>query len=91
VIGISELISFEEFKEVNLRIGKVEEVKGNTVIVDIGFAKVECKKGNAEVQANDSVVVVLKENKGMLLAADVEGAPVLLQPDKEVPAGTKVR
>lgn len=31
------------------------------------------------------------ESKGMLLAADHVGGPVLLRPDKEVPPGTKVR
>ena len=31
------------------------------------------------------------ESRGMLLAADVEGSAVLLMPDKEVPAGAKVR
>jgi len=31
------------------------------------------------------------ESQGMLLAADVEGKPVLLKPDKEVPPGTKIR
>jgi methionine--tRNA ligase beta chain len=31
------------------------------------------------------------ESQGMLLAADVEGRPVLLRPDKEVPPGTKIR
>jgi len=31
------------------------------------------------------------ESQGMLLAADVEGRPVILKPDKEVPPGTKVR
>ena len=31
------------------------------------------------------------ESKGMLLAADVDGRPVLLIPEKEVPAGTKIR
>ena len=30
------------------------------------------------------------ESQGMLLAADVEGKPVLLKPDEEVPPGTKV-
>lgn len=30
-------------------------------------------------------------SEGMLLAADVEGKPVLLTPDKEVPSGTKIR
>jgi methionine--tRNA ligase beta chain len=31
------------------------------------------------------------ESQGMLLAADVEGEPVILITEKEVPAGTKIR
>jgi len=31
------------------------------------------------------------ESRGMILAVDVEGKPVLLQPDKDVPAGSRVR
>lgn len=31
------------------------------------------------------------ESQGMLLAADIEGRPVLLRPDEEVPPGTKIR
>jgi len=31
------------------------------------------------------------ESQGMLLAADVQGRPVILKPDEEVPPGTKVR
>jgi methionine--tRNA ligase beta chain len=31
------------------------------------------------------------ESQGMLLAANNEGEPVLLRPDKEVPAGTEIR
>jgi len=31
------------------------------------------------------------ESQGMLLAADAEGRPILLRPDKEVPPGTKIR
>lgn len=31
------------------------------------------------------------ESQGMLLAADIEGKPVLLKPDEEVPLGTKIR
>ena len=31
------------------------------------------------------------ESQGMLLAADDRGNPVLLNPDKEVPPGTKIR
>jgi len=31
------------------------------------------------------------ESQGMILAADVEGKPVLIVPDSEVPAGTRIR
>lgn len=31
------------------------------------------------------------ESQGMLLAADVNGKPVLLKPDEKVPPGTKIR
>ena len=31
------------------------------------------------------------ESRGMILAVDVAGKPILLQPDKEVPAGSRVR
>lgn len=31
------------------------------------------------------------ESRGMILAADVEGKPILLSPEKEVPAGSIVR
>jgi len=30
------------------------------------------------------------ESQGMLLAANDEGEPILLQPDKEVPVGTRI-
>lgn len=31
------------------------------------------------------------ESHGMILAADIDGKPVLLQPEEEVPAGSKIR
>jgi len=31
------------------------------------------------------------ESRGMILAVDVNGKPILLHPDKEVPAGSRVR
>jgi methionine--tRNA ligase beta chain len=31
------------------------------------------------------------ESQGMILAADVDGKPVMITPDKEVPQGSKVR
>lgn len=35
--------------------------------------------------------IVNFESECMLLAADVAGAPVLLQPDRDIPLGTKIR
>jgi methionyl-tRNA synthetase len=31
------------------------------------------------------------ESRGMILAVDVNGRPILLHPDKEVPAGSQIR
>ncbi|HOM71952.1 MAG TPA: hypothetical protein PLP86_06875, partial [Armatimonadota bacterium] len=31
------------------------------------------------------------QSNGMLLAADVEGRAIILKPDEDVPAGSKVR
>ena len=31
------------------------------------------------------------ESRGMILAVDVKGKPILLHPDKEVPAGSRIR
>ena len=31
------------------------------------------------------------ESRGMILAVDVDGKPILLHPDQEVPAGSRVR
>jgi methionyl-tRNA synthetase len=31
------------------------------------------------------------ESRGMILAVDVNGKPILLHPDKEVPAGSRIR
>lgn len=55
---------------------------------------------NAEELVGREIVVVVNleprtlkgvESQGMLLAADENGKPVLLMPDKEVPPGTKIR
>ena len=35
-------------------------------------------------------VLMGNESRGMLLAANKDGEPILLMPDKEVPAGTKI-
>jgi len=73
--------------------------------VDLGAEKRQLVAGIAQFyQPEDligkEIVVVVNleprilkgiESQGMLLAADVEGRPILLRPDKEVPPGTKIR
>ncbi len=55
---------------------KPEELEGKLIVV---LANLEPKKIRGI------------ESQGMLLAADVEGKPVLLTVEEEVPPGTKVR
>ena len=73
--------------------------------VDIGDEQRQVVAGIAEEYNPESligrlvpVLVNLKpaklmgvESQGMILAVDVNGKPVLLHPDTEVPAGSKVR
>ena len=73
--------------------------------VDLGTEKRQLVAGIAKFyQPKDligrEIVVVVNlepktlrriESQGMLLAADIEGKPVLLKPDEEVPPGTKIR
>lgn len=85
VIGLDKILKLRvdlgELGERNLLAGvkeffKPEELVGlQTVIV----ANLEPKEIRGEV------------SEGMLLAADVEGRPVLIMPCEKVPPGTKVR
>ncbi len=73
--------------------------------VDIGNEKRQIIAGIAEEYNPESligrlvpVLVNLKpaklmgvESRGMILAVDVNGRPILLHPDKEVPAGSRLR
>lgn len=73
--------------------------------VDIGNEQRQVVAGIAEQYRPESligglvpVLVNLKpatlmgvESQGMILAVEVKGKPILLHPDKEVPAGSKVR
>jgi len=73
--------------------------------VDLGTEKRQLVAGIAKFyQPKDligrEIVVVVNlepktligiESQGMLLAANIEGKPVLLKPDEEFPPGTKIR
>lgn len=107
-----EQISFEEFKKIDLRIGRIvaaDKVAGADKLlqlkVDLGTEQRQIVAGIAQWYSPEElvgreIVVVANlapakirgvESKGMLLAADVDGTAVLLQPDKEVPPGSGVR
>jgi methionyl-tRNA synthetase len=107
-----EQISFEDFKKLDLRIGKVvsaDRVPGADKLfqmtVDIGTEQRPIVAGIAEWYKPEDligrqIVMVVNlapalirgvESRGMLLAADVNGTAVLLEPDKEVPPGSSVR
>jgi methionine--tRNA ligase beta chain len=106
------MISFEEFKKIELKVGKVlnaEKIEGSEkllkLIVDLGDERRQLVAGIAkyyklEDLIGKEIVVVANlepkklmgsESQGMLLAADVNGEPVILIPEKEVPPGTKIR
>jgi methionine--tRNA ligase beta chain len=106
------MISFEDFKKIELRIGKILEVekiekseKLLKLIVSLGSEKRQLVAGigkfyKPEDLIGKEIVVVANleprklmgvESQGMLLAADKEGEPVILIPEKEVPPGTNIR
>ncbi len=108
----SSEVTIEDFKKLDLRVGKVvsaERIEGSKklmkLIVDIGEEKRQIVAGIAESyspeELNEKLVVVLAnlkparlmgvESKGMILAADVDGKPVLLVPDREVKPGERIK
>ena len=109
---MSEVITFDEFKKLDLRVAEiktVEHVPGADKIykmtVDAGGEERTIVAGIAPWYEADALVgkkiVFLAnlapatirgvESNGMLLAADLGGRAVLLQPDTDVPAGAKIR
>lgn len=107
-----ETISFEDFKKIDLKIGKVisaERIEGSDkllkLMVDFASEQRQIVAGIAEFYAPDLVVGkefpfvvnlaprILKgvESQGMILAASVDGKPVLISPIEDVPAGTIIK
>jgi len=105
-------ITFEDFKKIDLRVGKIleaEKIEGSEkllkLIVDLGSEKRQLVAGigkyyKPEDLIGKEIVVVVNlepkkimgiESQGMLLAADKDGEPVILIPEKEVLPGTIVR
>ncbi len=110
---MSEIINYEYFSQIDLRIGKVisaEKVENTDkllkVMVDLGEEKpCQLVAGVAQQYApealigKDMVVLVNLEPRtirgvesfGMILAATVDGAPVILTTEKPVPPGSKIK
>jgi methionine--tRNA ligase beta chain len=105
-------ITFEDFKKIDLRVGKIleaEKIEGSEkllkLIVDLGKEKRQLVAGigkyyKPEDLIEKEIIVVANlepkkimgiESQGMLLAADKDGEPVILIPEKKVLPGTIVR
>ena len=106
------MISFEDFKKLDIRIGRVlsaTKLEGADKLikleVDLGAEKRQIMAGMApffppEYLVGKQVPILAnitpmtfrgEESRGMILAGDVDGKPILLHPEKDVPPGTIVR
>ncbi|MFA5822644.1 MAG: methionine--tRNA ligase subunit beta [Thermodesulfovibrionales bacterium] len=107
----STMITFEEFKKLDIRIGKIvfaEKVAGTDKLlrleIDFGMEKRQVVAGIAEAYQPEQILgkeipVLMNleprkirgvESQGMILAVGIEGKPVLMHPDQEVPPGSVV-
>ena len=107
------MITFDDFKKLEIRIGKVISVekipdtdKLLRFVFNLGDGKRQIIAGMAEFFEDPSmlfgkempILVNIEprrfqgyESQGMIIAADVEGHPILLHPEKEIPPGSIVR
>ncbi len=109
---MKEIITYDDFSKLELRIGVVREavrVEGSNKLlklsVDIGGEERQILAGvgtayTPEEMVGRQIVVITNlaprmmmglESQGMLLAADGQDGPVILQPQKEVPQGASVK
>jgi methionyl-tRNA synthetase len=105
------MISFEDFKKLDLRVAQVVSVKEHpnadklyVLEIDTGDEKKQIVAGlRANYKPEDldgrKIIVINnlepatlrgEESNGMLLAANEGGVPVVLMPEKDVPAGTPI-
>lgn len=104
-------ISFEDFKKIEIKIGKIlvaEKVEKSEKLlklkVDFGEESRQIISGVANEYDPESLVdksfvfitnleprqIMGLESQGMILAADVEGHAILLEPNQEVNPGTLI-
>src|SRR3989344_478951 len=106
------MISFEDFKKLDIRIGKVisaEKVRDSDKLIKLVFDMRDHERQvvagiagsyNAEDLVGREMPVLVNleprtlrgfESNGMILAVDVDGRPVILFPEKEVPPGSVIK
>jgi methionyl-tRNA synthetase len=105
------MVSFEDFKKLDLRVAKVTEVREHpnadklyVMQIDTGCETKQIIAGiRAQYSPDDLVgrkIVVInnlepttirgEESNGMLLAANDEGTPIILLPERDVPEGSPI-
>lgn len=112
-----DMINFEDFKKIELRIGKIleaERVEGSEKLVKLMVDMGKTETGEKDIRQivagigksyqpekliNKEIAVVANleprqlmgiESQAMLLAA-INGEPILLVPEKQVPPGSQVK
>lgn len=106
------MISFDDFKKMDLRVAEVLEVKEHPNADKLYVIKIDTAEEVKQIVAgvrdeykpeeligkkiiiiNNLEPVTLRgeESQGMLLAASASGSPVILVPEKDVPAGTPIQ
>lgn len=107
------MVTFEDFKKLEIKIGKVISVEKvpNTdkllkFVFDLGDEQRQIIAGMAEFLPDLSLIVGKKmpilvnieprnfkgnSSHGMIIAADVDGHPVFLHPEEDIPAGSIIK
>ena len=105
------MISFEEFKKMDLRTARITAVRDHPnadklyiLQIEVGgetkqiVAGIRAQYGAGELVGRSVIVINNlesatirgEESNGMLLAANDNGNPVILMPEKDVPPGTPI-
>ncbi len=97
-------ISIQDFGEIDLRIGEVldaEKIEGSDellkLLVDIGEEERQLVAGLAKTHEPKKLIgrevaeIFGVESQGMVLAAEEDGEPVLIEPEKDVKIGSEIK
>ncbi len=90
VISAEKIEGSEKLLKLFVDIGNEER----QILAGIGeyYSKDDIEGREVAVVTNlDSKKIFGHESQGMILAADIDGEPVLLKPDKEVRPGSRIR